>query len=203
MLDLAANLDIENSYQGCVAGVDEAGRGPWAGPVVAAAVIIKQGSSPKGINDSKKISPKKREELYFQICESTDYGIGIVDVDIIDEGNILQATKLAMKEAVEQLNQKPEVVLVDGNASFSAGCQVVPIIKGDEKVLSIGAASILAKVTRDRIMKELHNEYPHYGWDSNMGYGTKQHQAALQIHGATPHHRTSFKPIKQVMSSYG
>ena len=183
-----------------IAGTDEAGRGPLAGPVVAAAVIIPQNfpeSLAKAINDSKQLSEKKREALFPQLLEHCIHGIAECSAQEIDSINILQASLLAMKRAVGLLDTQPHVVLVDGNKSPNIpNMKNLPIVKGDSKSLSIAAASILAKVTRDRIMKQLDTEFPHYGWAHNAGYPTQEHIAALATHGITPHHRHSFGPVK-------
>lgn len=194
-----------------VAGVDEAGRGPWAGPVVAASVIFNQEflneeKIPKGINDSKKLSKKKREELFEQIITSTNYGVGIVDCDEIDSLNILAATKLAMHKALDNLcaNFKicPQVILVDGNQKIIyKNSEIITVVQGDAKSLSIAAASIIAKVSRDRIMTKLHDEFPHYNWAKNSGYGTADHIKALAENGVTQHHRKSYAPIKKLLAS--
>ncbi|MDX1922657.1 MAG: ribonuclease HII [Alphaproteobacteria bacterium] len=187
-----------------IAGTDEAGRGPLAGPVVAAAVIIPQNFPEKlasAINDSKQISEKKRAVLFPQIIECCVHGIAQCSAQEIDEINILQASLLAMKRAVLQLSNQPACVLVDGNKSPNIpNMKNIPIVKGDSKSLSIAAASILAKVTRDRLMQQLHDEFPHYGWAHNAGYPTAEHLTALQIHGITPHHRQSFGPVKGISS---
>ena len=195
-----------------IAGTDEAGRGPLAGPVVAAAVIIPQNfpqSLAKAINDSKQLSEKKRDVLFPQIMECCITGIAECTAQEIDRINILQASLLAMKRAVARLCSPPleggvkggvitpNILLVDGNKSPNIpNMKNIPIVKGDSKSLSIAAASILAKVTRDRLMKQLHEAFPHYGWDHNAGYPTQEHIAALTVHGITPHHRQSFAPVK-------
>jgi ribonuclease HII len=189
------DFSIENTYQGIIAGIDEVGRGPWAGPVVAAAVILKQSLVPEGINDSKKLNALKREALYDQIREVAEVGIGVVSVEEIDKINIGKATKLAMLRALEQLKIVPQVVLVDGNQPIQVPCIVQTVIKGDSISLSIAAASIIAKVTRDRMMRELAKEFPVYGWERNVGYGTKAHIQAIEDYGITSHHRKSFKPV--------
>jgi ribonuclease HII len=186
------DLSIESNYQGVVAGVDEAGRGPLAGPVVAAAVIIDQNNLIKGIKDSKKLSKKKREELYVKITQNYVWSIGVVEPKEIDEINILEATKKACVLAVEGLIKEPSVVIVDGNMKFSDK-RFVSYIKGDDKSISIAAASIIAKVTRDRIMGLLHQEFPYYFWAKNSGYGTKEHISAIEKYGSSIHHRLSFK----------
>lgn len=193
------NLALERAHGGIVAGIDEAGRGPWAGPVVAAAVILDPNLLPHGINDSKKLSAARREKLYTAISSSALVGVGIASIEEIDALNILGATKLAMRRALEKLAVKPEMALVDGNQPPELPCRVETVIGGDGLSLSIAAASIVAKVTRDRMMAELAQEFPHYGWEKNMGYGTKEHQAALLARGVTPHHRRSFAPIRSMI----
>ena len=190
-----ALMRYEREYEaeGLIAGIDEAGRGPLAGPVVAAAVILYPGVEILGINDSKKLSEKAREALYPEILErSMAVGIGIVSAGRIDEINILQATYEAMRKAVSQLCFQPDVLLVDAVTIPGIGIRQVPIIKGDAKSLSIGAASIIAKVTRDRMMRELDEVYPEYGFAAHKGYGTAAHIAALKEYGPCPIHRTSF-----------
>jgi ribonuclease HII len=182
-----------------IAGVDEAGRGPLAGPVVAASVIFEKKLFHPGINDSKKIPEKKREELYDWIIKnSLCYGIGIIDQKEIDEINILQATLKAMKKAVENLNMFPQLILIDGNKTFHSQIPTKTIVKGDAKSFSIAAASIVAKVTRDRIMKKLADDFTHYGWERNKGYGTKEHIEAIKNLGTSPHHRLTF--LKNILS---
>jgi len=186
------DLSIESNYQGVVAGVDEAGRGPLAGPVVAAAVIIDQNNLIEGIKDSKKLSKNKREELYVKITQNYTWSIGVVEPKEIDEINILEATKKACVLAVEGLIKEPSVVIVDGNMKFSDQ-RFVSYIKGDDRSISIAAASIIAKVTRDRMMELLHQEFPYYFWAKNSGYGTKEHISAIEKYGTSIHHRLSFK----------
>jgi len=186
------DLSIESNYQGVVAGVDEAGRGPLAGPVVAAAVIIDQNNLIEGIKDSKKLSKNKREELYVKITQNYTWSIGVVEPKEIDEINILEATKKACVLAVEGLIKEPSVVIVDGNMKFSDK-RFVSYVKGDDKSISIAAASIIAKVTRDRMMALLHQEFPYYFWAKNSGYGTKEHISAIEKYGSSIHHRLSFK----------
>ena len=186
------DLSIESNYQGIIAGVDEAGRGPLAGPVVAAAVIIDQNNLFEGIKDSKKLSKNKREELYVKITQNYTWSIGVVGPKEIDEINILEATKKACVLAVEGLIKQPSVVIVDGNMKFSDK-RFVSYIKGDDKSISIAAASIIAKVTRDRMMALLHQDFPYYFWAKNSGYGTKEHISAIEKYGSSIHHRLSFK----------
>lgn len=177
-----------------ICGVDEAGRGPLAGPVCAAAVILPPDLELEGLNDSKKLSEKRREALYPLICEQAlAYGIAFASEQEIDELNILQATFLAMRRAVEQLGQKPDLALVDGNREPDfGGIPVRTIVKGDSRSANIAAASILAKVTRDRFMLEQDAVYPQYGFAVHKGYGTQKHYAALREFGPCPIHRRSF-----------
>ena len=187
------DLEIEQRFFGkIIAGVDEAGRGPLAGPVVAAAVIVDQNNIIKGIRDSKKLSKKKREDIYHSITSHYIWSVGIVGSDEIDEINILQATIKACHLAVSALKVKADIVLVDGNMKFGDQ-RFLSIIKGDDKSISIAAASIIAKVTRDRLMNDLSNEFPEYKWHQNAGYGTKEHKEAIIKHGQSVHHRKSFK----------
>ncbi len=175
-----------------IAGVDEVGRGPLAGPVVAAAVVLPGDFQLLGINDSKKLSKKKRELFYQYITKyAIDYAVGIVDADEIDQINILQASKKAMYQALRKLNQV-EHVLIDAVNLKQLEVPYDSIIKGDQKSISIAAASIIAKVTRDDMMEKLHQQYPLYAFDQNSGYGTKQHLDAINGHGLTPYHRKSF-----------
>ena len=185
----------------CVAGIDEAGRGPWAGPVVAAAVILDPGALPEGLNDSKKLTPQKREELYEVILAKAEVGVGIADVTVIDRDNILQATYAAMIQAVTALSRTPLLALIDGNRAPKLACLAETIIEGDGKCLSIAAASIVAKVTRDRMMIDLDRQCPGYGFAQHKGYGTADHQAALSRLGPTVHHRRSFEPIRILYES--
>lgn len=176
-----------------VCGVDEAGRGPLAGPVCAAAVILPPDLQIPGLNDSKKLSDKKRRELYPIIKEQAlAYGIAFVDHEKIDEINILQATYLAMHQAIAQLSVKPELALVDGNRAADFGVPVQTVVHGDSLSASIAAASVLAKVSRDDYMLQVAREYPQYGFEIHKGYGTKAHYAAIAEHGTCPIHRMSF-----------
>lgn len=176
-----------------ICGVDEAGRGPLAGPVCAAAVILPMGLEIPGLTDSKKLTDKKRRELFPIIKEQAiAYGIGLASHEEIDEINILQATYLAMERAMQQLSVKPDIAMIDGNRSKDFGLPVRTVIKGDSLSANIAAASILAKVTRDDLMMELALQYPEYGFDVHKGYGTKAHYEALRNHDASPVHRKSF-----------
>ena len=186
---------------GPVCGVDEAGRGPLAGPVVAAAVILQKGRIPKGLNDSKQLDEETREELYPRIMEmAMAVGVGEASVDEIDLVNIRQATHLAMARAVRSLSIAAEFALVDGNDAPALPCKCDTLIKGDGRSVSIAAASIIAKVTRDRLMARLHDEHPGYNWKSNKGYGTPDHYNGLRLHGVTIHHRRSFGPIRNLLA---
>ena len=185
---------------GLLAGVDEAGRGPLAGPVVAAAVILDELRPIKGLADSKQLSPLRRERLYDQIRASAlCVSIGSASVEEIDHINILQATMLAMRRAVEGLRLLPQRVVVDGNRVPVLRVQAEAIVRGDVTVPSISAASIIAKVHRDRLCAELHQRYPHYGFELHKGYATAAHLDALQRHGACPEHRRSFAPVSLVL----
>ena len=176
-----------------ICGVDEAGRGPLAGPVCAAAVILPPDLEIPGLNDSKKLTDKRRRELFPIIKEQAiAYGIGLAGHDEIDEINILQATYLAMERAIQALSVKPELALIDGNRAKDFGIPVETVVKGDSRSASIAAASVLAKVTRDDLMLELAEQYPQYGFEIHKGYGTKAHYAALTEHGPCPIHRMTF-----------
>lgn len=176
-----------------ICGVDEAGRGPLAGPVCAAAVILPMGLEIPGLTDSKKLTDKKRRELFPIIKEQAiAYGIGLASHEEIDEINILQATYLAMERAMQQLSVKPDIAMIDGNRAKDFGLPVRTVIKGDSLSANIAAASILAKVTRDDLMTELALQYPEYGFDVHKGYGTKAHYEALRNYDASPVHRKSF-----------
>ncbi|MEM6407667.1 MAG: ribonuclease HII [Pseudomonadota bacterium] len=182
-----------------IAGVDEAGRGPLSGPVVAAAVILEPGDIPDGLNDSKKLSEAKREALFEQITTRARYCIAEASVEEIDALNIYHASHLAMCRAVAGL-EGVGYVLVDGNrVPRDLDQPATPLVKGDARSLSISAASILAKVTRDRTMRALAQQYPVYNWGKNMGYPTKEHISALEQHGVTPHHRRSYKPVHNIL----
>jgi ribonuclease HII len=183
-----------------ICGIDEAGRGPLAGPVVAAAVILDRAAIPPGIADSKRLSAPRRAALAELIRASAAIGIGIASVEEIDTLNILRATELAMRRAAEALARTPDAALIDGNR-VPAGlpCAARAIVGGDASCLSIAAASIVAKVTRDRLMDALAARHPGYGWERNRGYGTAEHLAALAALGVTPHHRRSFAPIHNIL----
>ncbi len=182
-----------------IAGVDEVGRGPLAGPVVAAAVILPKLCKVKGLNDSKKIPKSKHEAIYNQVMkEAVAVGIGIKDNYVIDDVNIYEATKLAMIEAIEKLNPQPEHLLIDA-MNLDLPIEQTSIIKGDANSLSIAAASIAAKVTRDKMMADYEQEFPGYAFAKNAGYGTKEHLSGIDKFGVTPIHRRSFEPIKSII----
>ena len=197
------DLSLERAAGGRVAGVDEAGRGPWAGPVVAAAVVFDAGGPPPQlramITDSKLLKTEQRTALQPAILASANAAVGIATVAEIDSMNILQATLLAMRRAVARLADVPDLALVDGNRAPRLPCPVRTVVGGDRKSLSIAAASIVAKVTRDRLMARLVADYPSYGWERNAGYGTAEHQAALARLGPCVHHRRSFRPIRELL----
>jgi ribonuclease HII len=183
-------------HGGPIAGVDEAGRGPLAGPVVAAAVVLDPLRLPDGIADSKVLDGKTRRSVYRDILAAARVGIGVAEVDRIDSENILQASLWAMAQAVAALGCRPKLALIDGNKAPQLDCTVRTIVQGDAKCLSIAAASIVAKVARDAIMAELARDYPDYGFDRHKGYGTREHHEAIARHGVTPHHRRSFRPVQ-------
>ena len=185
--------------QKLVAGIDEAGRGPWAGPVVSAVVILNEKNIPDGLNDSKKLSEKKRLSLYSSIYNFHFVGVGISSIEEIDSMNVLQATFLSMNRAVEDLNPQPEYILVDGNLDPGLNFKTKCIIKGDSISISIAAASVIAKVTRDNLMLKLDKEFPNYNWKKNKGYGTAEHRNALELHGPCKYHRKSFSPINKML----
>lgn len=193
-------FELENGLGGQVAGVDEVGRGPLAGPVMAAAVILNPDTIPAGLDDSKALSEKKRLAVYPQILETAVVGFGEASVAEIDEINILRASHLAMMRAIANLGVTPDHVLVDGNLiPRDLDIPATAVIKGDSKSLSIAAASIVAKIRRDRLMVDLAQQHPGYGWETNMGYPSKSHRLALQDLGVTPHHRRSFKPVHNIL----
>lgn len=185
---------------GPVCGVDEAGRAPWAGPVVAAAAILDPVRIPVGIDDSKKLSARRREALFAALKASAEIGLGVASVEEIDRVNILQASFLAMRRAIAALPRRPGYALIDGRfAPSDLGCPGEAVVGGDGRSLSIAAASIAAKVTRDRVMADLARAHPEYGWERNAGYGVPAHRAALEAYGVTPHHRRSFAPIHKML----
>lgn len=183
-----------------VAGVDEVGRGPLAGPVMAAAVVLDPNCIPTGLNDSKKLSEKKREALLEEIMDAADVGLGEASVEEIDTHNILRASHIAMTRAVANLREPPDYLLIDGNL-IPRGTTIPAqaVIKGDGRSVSIAAASIVAKIRRDYVMRDLAQHFPGYGWERNAGYPTKSHKEALENLGVTPHHRRSFKPVHNIL----
>ena len=198
------NFKIEQDLisNGCsiIAGVDEVGRGPLAGPVTAAAVILDPLNIPDNLNDSKVLGLKKREKLFEELKSSSTFAVAHVSSEEIDKLNILQASLLAMANAVSKLKVKPNHILIDGNkVPDRLVGRATAIVKGDRKVLSIAAASIIAKVTRDKLMHDLGSEFPVYGWAKNAGYPTKCHMNAIVKYGVTPHHRRSFKPVHNIL----
>lgn len=199
---LVLELEARATWNGHVCGVDEAGRGPWAGPVSAAAVILNPDDLPPGIDDSKALTEKRRAALEPLIkSRALAWGVGFASVEEIDELNILHATGLAMRRAVEALAHPPVHALVDGNYRFKLPCAVTPVVKGDSRSLSIAAASILAKTARDRLMIEMDETYPGYGFASHKGYNAPIHQKALQTLGPCPEHRRSWAPIKALVDA--
>ncbi|MBP6985518.1 MAG: ribonuclease HII [Alphaproteobacteria bacterium] len=198
---------MEMRHSGTVVGIDEVGRGPWAGPVVAACLFFHDYELPTDIalylNDSKKMTALQREKIYDKLTNSQicSYAIGQASVEEIDEHNIRQATFMAMERSFNLLNQKIDVALIDGNCAPKLPCQTIPIIKGDAISLSIAAASVIAKVYRDKFMQELSLSFPGYGWEKNAGYGTKKHQEGISLYGITPHHRKSFAPIRNALKA--
>ncbi|QDL90893.1 ribonuclease HII [Paroceanicella profunda] len=193
------DLSFETRCGPGVIGIDEVGRGPWAGPVVAAAVML-EGVLPEGVNDSKLLSARRRAALHDTIRAQALVGVGEATVEEIEQLNISQATALAMRRAVEALGVKPSFALIDGNRiPGGLPCPAEAIVRGDALCASIAAASVIAKVTRDRAMAALALEHPGYGWERNVGYGTAQHRAALLELGVTAHHRRTFKPIHKML----
>ena len=202
LIEKKPSLDFENNYNSkgykIIAGLDEAGRGPIAGPVVAAAVILDQKNIPAGIDDSKKLSDTQRKNLYFEIIKSSNVGIGVADVECIDSINILNATKYAMNLARMMLNKKPDMLLIDGNFTINNKIENVPIIGGDGKSLSIAAASIIAKYIRDEIMKKFEFIYPSFSFSKHRGYPTSLHISEIEEFGIIELHRKTFKPINKL-----
>ena len=194
---------IEDGYNGLVCGVDEVGRGALCGPVLAAAVILDRNNVPKGIKDSKLLAPGKRRCLYSEIIGSAaSVGVASVSAQEVDRVNILNASLLAMGQAVSNLGLEPDVALIDGNKVPDLDCLSRFVIGGDRLSISIAAASIVAKVERDGIMARLALQYPGYGWESNMGYGTARHIEEIRSAGITPEHRRSFRPVAEVLRQY-
>ena len=202
-INAVPDFSLEHQLGGSVAGIDEAGRGPWAGPVHAAAVIFPASGPPANlaarVKDSKQLSKARREALYPEVLQAALVGEGRASVAEIDELNILGATHLAMARAVASLARLPDAALVDGNRAPTLPCPVQCVVKGDTKCLSIAAASIVAKVTRDRYMTDLAARHPGYSWERNFGYGTELHRQGLARFGVTPHHRRSFAPIRRLL----
>ena len=195
------DFSLEIAGPAPVCGIDEVGRGPWAGPVVAAAVILDPAAIPEGLDDSKRLTGARRGELAIVLHASAAVGIGMASVAEIETMNILQASFLAMRRAVAALPRRPALALVDGHLRPPGlACPCRPVIGGDGLALSIAAASIVAKVARDNIMVALGQQFPGYGWETNMGYGTRSHAEGLARLGVSPHHRRSFKPIHNMLS---
>lgn len=194
------DLAFERQAGGIVAGIDEAGRGPLAGPVVAAAVILSQGAVPADLDDSKCLSAAQREDIFASLLATADIGVGAASVAEIDQINVLAATMLAMERAtvslVRRLGHPPDLALIDGNRAPDLVCATRTIVDGDARCASIAAASVIAKVTRDRAMTALAAVHRGYGWDHNFGYATVEHRLALTILGPSPHHRRSFSPLR-------
>ncbi|MFP3944697.1 MAG: ribonuclease HII [Alphaproteobacteria bacterium] len=186
-----------------IAGIDEAGRGPWAGPVVAAAVVFRAGNCPQGLNDSKLLTAEVRSHLYDEIAACADVGIGMADEEEIARNNLLGATFHAMQRALAALRRPPHAAIVDGPHAPALPCHAHAVVKGDRRSLSIAAASIVAKVTRDRLMVELAGKFPGYGWERNKGYGSPEHAEGIARLGVSPHHRLSFKPVQALLSQNG
>jgi len=196
------SYETKAKRQGCrrIAGIDEAGRGPLAGPVVAAAVILPGDCRLEGVRDSKKLSPAMREKLFPLIRQTAvAFGIAVVEVEIIDAINILQATRLAMQRAVEQLSGPPDFLLIDGNRRIDSPIGQRTIVGGDNRSRSIAAASVLAKVTRDRLMMQYHGQYPQYTFDRHKGYGTRLHRDRIKTFGPCPIHRRTFKGVREFL----
>ncbi|RIA45383.1 ribonuclease HII [Dichotomicrobium thermohalophilum] len=202
MPDFTLEEAAERDCGGLVAGLDEAGRGPWAGPVVAAAVILDKAMPLDRLDDSKLVAEEAREALFEEICERAIVGVGIVDVPEIDRLNILHASLLAMQTAFARLREPAQSALVDGNRAPDLPCPARAVVGGDARSASIAAASIVAKVTRDRLMRDLDADFPQYGWARNKGYGTQEHAAALVEHGVTIHHRRSFAPVARLLEPH-
>jgi ribonuclease HII len=199
-------LKLEREFGGRVCGVDEAGCAPIAGPVVAAAVVLPRGRKPRqlrGLTDSKLLSPEQRERFFDVIQRLAAVGVGVATVEEIDRLNIFHADMLAMKRAVDALDEPPDVAIVDGRAVPAVPCPATPIVKGDRRCLSIAAASVIAKVVRDRMMRELAIRWPGYGWETNVGYGTDAHYLGLLRLGPNEHHRRTFAPLTTIFGPDG
>jgi ribonuclease HII len=196
------DYEIEKTCVAPVCGIDEAGRGPLAGPVVAAAVILDANNIPDGLDDSKKLTASRREELAAEIERVAGVGIGLASVVEIDRLNILHATMLAMRRAADALSKTPAIALIDGNRAPDLVCDCKTVVKGDQRSLSIAAASIIAKVHRDGVMAKLDAAFPDFGWARNAGYPTAEHKAALTRHGPCEHHRASFAPVRAAMARH-
>ncbi len=196
---------LERAAGGLVAGIDEAGRGPWAGPVVAAAVILDAATLPPsladGLDDSKTLSPARRRALCADLVACAEIGVGAAGIREIEERNILGATLAAMARALAALPRRPSAALVDGNRAPDLPCRVETVVRGDSRSFSIAAASIVAKVTRDGIMARLSARYPEFGWERNAGYGTAEHRRALERLGPSPHHRRGFAPVRRMLEN--
>ncbi|MDJ0666221.1 MAG: ribonuclease HII [Desulfobacterales bacterium] len=198
MDDQGLNFENQARRNGArhVAGVDEVGRGPLAGPVVAAAVLLPAGFSSVGINDSKKLSARQRMVAFERICrQAAGIGVGVIDAEVIDRINILEASLLAMATAIDRLDPAPDYLLVDGKQPVKRAIPQLTLTRGDSRSLSIAAASIVAKVTRDRLMEDYHRLYPAYGFDQHKGYPTRAHREAVAVYGGCPIHRRSFKGV--------
>jgi len=194
------DLDFEQQVGGRVAGVDEVGRGPLAGPVTAAAVVLDLACIPEGLDDSKKLSVRRREALWAEIVACADVSLAHASLEEIEQLNILRASHLAMERAVAGLRREPDHVLVDGTmVPRGLSVPATPVVRGDGRSVSIAAASIVAKICRDRIMVDLAQQHPGYGWETNMGYPSKRHKSALENLGVTPHHRRTFKPVHNML----
>jgi ribonuclease HII len=193
------NILNDLQYGKDIIGVDEVGRGCLAGPVFAAAIVLDPRIFPDGINDSKKLTKKKRSEIFEQLIKKCKYSIGISSVQEIEKLNILQSSLLAMNRAIEKIDTKNHIILVDGNFAPNKNENIKTIVKGDQKCISIAAASIIAKVSRDLFMEKLSLEFPNYNWEKNCGYGTKKHIEAIKKFGITKHHRKTFSPIHNLL----
>ncbi|WP_223274836.1 ribonuclease HII [Tateyamaria sp. syn59] len=194
------DFEIEARIGGRVAGVDEVGRGPLAGPVTAAAVVLDPDAIPEGLDDSKKLTARKREAVWGAILETADVSVAHASVREIEELNILRASHLAMIRALDGLRMRPDHALIDGTMlPRDLTLPATPVVRGDARSLSIAAASIVAKICRDRIMVDLAQQHPGYGWETNMGYPSKSHRLALENLGVTPHHRRTFKPVHKML----